>query len=129
MVRRNNVSPDINTEEDYFGINVGQPDKEKYLGILGSVVKEEDDLADGSGLAVTTIPVVVETSDDQDDQWGDGTVEIKPSDTLDEGPADAEIEEEEEEGEEPDWEAEAESLQVLDDPVRMYLRETVVSDY
>ena len=123
MVRRNNVSPDINTEEDYFGINVGQPDKEKYLGILGSVVKEEDDLADGSGMAVTTLPVPVETSDDQDDQWEDGTVEIKPSDALDDGPADAEIEEEEEEGEEPDWEAEAESLQVLDDPVRMYLRE------
>ena len=123
MVRRSNVSRDISPEEDYYEINGDQPEKEKYLGILGSVVKEDEDLAEGSGLAVTTIPVVVDTSEDQDDQWADGTVEIKTPDNLDEGPADAEIEEEEEEGEEPDWEAEAESLQVLDDPVRMYLRE------
>ena len=123
MVRRSNVSRDISSEEDYYEINGDQPEKEKFLGILGSVVKEDEDLVEGSGLAVTTIPVVVDTSEDQDDRWADGTVEIKAPASLDEGPADAEIEEEEEEGEEPDWEAEAESLQVLDDPVRMYLRE------
>ena len=90
------------------------------------MVKDDDDLVEGGGIAVATLPLVVEASDDaddQDDQWTPGRAEaISPSDTLDEGPADAEIEEEEE-GEEPDWEAEAESLQVLDDPVRMYLRE------
>ena len=121
MVRRSNVSRDINSEEDYYEINEDRTDKDKYLGILGSVVKEEDDLAEGSGIAVSTIPVVVESSDEQDEQWDGRPVELKPSDSVDEGPADAEIEEEE--GEEPDWEAEAESLQVLDDPVRMYLRE------
>ncbi len=123
MVRRSNASRDISSEEDFFEISVDQPDKDKYLGILGEVTKEEEDLVEGSGLAVATIPVVVDTSEDQDDQWADGAVEIKAPASLDEGPADAEIEEEEEEGEEPDWEAEAESLQVLDDPVRMYLRE------
>ena len=123
MVRRSNVTRGFTTDEDDYDISVDQPDKDKYLGILGEVAKEEDDLAEGSGLAVATLPVVVDTSEDQDDQWANGAVEIKAPENLDEGPADAEIEEEEEEGEEPDWEAEAESLQVLDDPVRMYLRE------
>ena len=38
MVRRSNVSRDISSEEDYYEINVDQPEKEKFLGILGSVV-------------------------------------------------------------------------------------------
>jgi len=126
MVRRNKTGQDIGAEEDLYDINAEQTDSEKFLGILGAVVKEEDELAEGGGMAVATIPLVVESpddSDDQDDQWVPGRTDaINPSGSLDEGPADAEIEEEEE-GEEPDWEAEAESLQVLDDPVRMYLRE------
>ncbi len=121
MVRRSNVSRDISPEEDYYDISEDGQDKDKFLGILGNVVKEEEDLVEGNGMAVSTaIEVVVGPADDQDDQWEDGPVAEKPADTLEEGPADAEIEEE---SEEPDWEAEAESLQVLDDPVRMYLRE------
>ncbi len=123
MVRRIKSSPDIGPEGDFFDINDDQQDKDKFLGILGSVVKEEDDLAEGSGMTVSSIPVVVDASEEQDDQWGDGEVDIKAADSLDEGPADSEIEEEEEEGGGPDWDAETESLQVLDDPVRMYLRE------
>ena len=121
MVRRSNVSRDISPEEDYYDISEDGQDKDKFLGILGNVVKEEEDLVEGNGMAVSTaIEVVVGPADDQDDQWEDSPVAEKPADTLEEGPADAEIEEE---SEEPDWEAEAESLQVLDDPVRMYLRE------
>ncbi len=126
MVRRNKTSQDIGAEEDLYDINDERSDNDKYLGILGAVVKEEDDLAEGGGMAVATIPLVVESSDDpddQDNQWVPNRPDaINTSDNLDEGPADAEIEEEEE-GDEPEWEAEAESLQVLDDPVRMYLRE------
>ena len=126
MVRRNKTSQDIGVEEDLYEINDEPSNNEKYLGILGAVVKEEDDLAEGGGMAVATIPLVVESPDDpddQDDQWAPARPDAaSPAGSLDEGPADAEIEEEEE-GEEPDWEAEAESLQVLDDPVRMYLRE------
>ncbi len=126
MVRRNKASQDIGAEEDLYDIN-DEPssDNDKYLGILGAVAKEDDELAEGGGMAVATIPLVVESPDDpddQDEQWVPGRTDpTSPSGTLDEGPADTEIEEEE--GEEPDWEAEAESLQVLDDPVRMYLRE------
>ncbi len=122
MVRRSNVSRDLSPEEDYYDINEDGQDKSKFLGILGNVVKEEEDLVEGNGMAVAAIEVVVEPSEDQDDQWEgeDGAVPAKSAGVLEEGPADAEIEEE---NEEPDWEAEADSLQVLDDPVRMYLRE------
>ena len=119
MVRRSNVSRDIASEDHYFDITEEGQDK-KFLGIIGNVVKEDDDLAEGNGIAVSPIEVVVDSTDEQDDQWEEGAVAEKPADATEEGPADAEIEEE---NEEPDWEAEAESLQVLDDPVRMYLRE------
>ena len=123
MVRRMKNDPDISADEEYYDINGEPAESEKYLGIIGNVVKDDDDLVEGGGIAVSTIPVVVESPDDQEDQWTTRPDALKTEDTLDEGPADAEIEEEEEEGDEPDWEAEAESLQVLDDPVRMYLRE------
>lgn len=120
MVRRN-ASREISPEEDYYDINEDEQNKDKFLGILGSVVKEEDeDLVEGNGMAAGAIEVVVGPAGDRDDQWEDDSAAEKPANILEEGPADAEIEGE---SEEPDWEAEAESLQVLDDPVRMYLRE------
>ncbi len=120
MVRRN-ASRDISPEEDYYDINEDTQNKDKFLGILGNVVKEEDeDLVEGNGMAAGAIEVVVGPADNRNDQWEDDSAAEKPANILEEGPADAEIEEE---SEEPDWEAEAESLQVLDDPVRMYLRE------
>ncbi len=120
MVRRN-ASRDISPEEDYYDINEDTQNKDKFLGILGNVVKEEDeDLVEGNGMAAGAIEVVVGPADNRNDQWEDDSATEKPANILEEGPADAEIEEE---SEEPDWEAEAESLQVLDDPVRMYLRE------
>ncbi len=59
----------------------------------------------------------------EEDQERDRLVETdsldeKSSEALEEGPAEADIE-----SEELDWEPETESLEVLDDPVRMYLRE------
>ena len=125
MVRRNKATQDISSEDDLYDMNEERSDSDKFLGILGTVVKDEDDLVEGSGVAVTTIPLVVESpddQDDQDDQWPTGRTDALKTVGTDDGPNDAEIEEEEE-NEEPDWEAEAESLQVLDDPVRMYLRE------
>ena len=75
MVRRNKASQDIGAEEDLYDINDEPSNNEKYLGIMGAVVKEEDDLAEGGGMAVATIPLVVESPDDpddQDDQWTPG---------------------------------------------------------
>ena len=125
MVRRSKATQDISSEDDLYDISEERSDSDKFLGILGTVVKDEDDLVEGSGVAVTTIPLVVESpddQDDQDDQWPAGRPEALKTTGTDEGPNETEIEEEEE-NDEPDWEAEAESLQVLDDPVRMYLRE------
>ncbi len=120
MVRRSKTTQDIGPEEDLYGIQQTQPETERFFSMLGVVTKEDDDLAEEPGIGVAPIPLPEDATDEQDDQWTTGrSEEMKVDDGIEEGPADAEIEEEEE----PDWEAEAESLQVLDDPVRMYLRE------
>ncbi len=121
MVRRTKVDPDIRSEDEYdYALPAGPEDKEKFLGILNNVVKEDDELAEGNGLTVGVIEVVPGAGEDQDDPWAGGAAPGKGAEALEDGPADSDIEEE---SEEPDWETEAESLQVLDDPVRMYLRE------
>ena len=51
------------------------------------------------------------------DQW-DSSSDQDPSASQEEGPNDADIE-----NEEAEWEPDTETLEVLDDPVRMYLRE------
>ena len=64
----------------------------------------------------TEIPDNTET-DPALDQW-DGSSDQDPSASQEEGPNDADIE-----NEEAEWEPDTETLEVLDDPVRMYLRE------
>ena len=57
-------------------------------------------------MAVRAVAMALETSEAREDRWEEGAVgEIK------------------EESEEADWEAAAESRQVLEDPLRLYLRE------
>ena len=126
MVRRS-----ANREaEDFYDLNEATTQsKESLLGIVipsnaGKDDEDEEDLTSGAGLPVTmTGPA--ESSEEREDGWDERPVTEKAAVEADieeeEGPADAEIEEEEKEG--PDWDAEAEALQVLDDPVRMYLRE------
>ena len=65
---------------------------------------------------INEIPDSTET-DTALDQW-DGSSDQDPSVSQEEGPNDADIE-----NEEAEWEPDTETLEVLDDPVRMYLRE------
>ena len=125
MVRRS-----ANREaEDFYDLNEATQSKESLLGIVipsnaGKDDEDEEDLTSGAGLPVT-MAVPAESPEEREDGWDERPVTEKAAVEADieeeEGPADAEIEEEEKEG--PDWDAEAEALQVLDDPVRMYLRE------
>ena len=125
MVRRN-ANPEIGSEE-VFGYD--RPERELLGGLKIKVSngdeEDEDDLAAGVGLSVSPMAAAAEGSEDQEEGGEERPAEAKAGDgdaeETEEGPADAEIEEEEKE--EPDWDTEADALQALDDPVRMYLRE------
>ena len=119
MVRRN-ASRELNPEDFLEDNEERAPDN--LLGIIGTVSPargdDDTDPVEDGPLPVMPSDVMEEPSDDSWDDAG-GDDETKTAKALEDGPADAEIEEEEE----PEWEPEAESLEVLDDPVRMYLRE------
>jgi RNA polymerase primary sigma factor len=118
MVRRN-ADRELNPE-DFVEVNDDAPGQPDLTGIIGRVENEEegDGLVDSNRLGG---PSANTEADSSQDQWDDTTKEKSPagtSETAEEGPADADIE-----NEEAEWEAETETMEVLDDPVRMYLRE------
>ena len=115
MVRRNS-SRELNPE-DFLEENEVPERPANLLGMLGMAREEDGDIV----IEESTIQRAKPGADAQspEDQWEEPTSTDKSSSVNDEeGPQDGEIEEEE-----PEWEPETESLEVLDDPVRMYLRE------
>ena len=110
MIRRNN-SRELNPE-DYLETN---EETDRILDIFRGVKEAADDeaIVGGNGISRQTTDVAVETADEQ---WDDNSAEEKSPDQSSETPGESE-------GEDPDWEPEAETVEVLDDPVRMYLRE------
>ena len=105
MIRRSSGSRANSREEDYYDSNQDGPTNENLAGLLGNAVRAEHP-DEGNATAVSAIKLAAATADHRDNRWEDGAVgEIK------------------EESEEADWEAEVESRQVLEDPLRMYLRE------
>ena len=106
MVRRSSGSRASSREEDYYDSNQDGADNDPSPGMLGNAVRDEERRIEGNARAVSAVARDLETSEAREDRWAEGPVdEIK------------------EESEEPDWEAEVESRQVLEDPLRMYLRE------
>ena len=110
MIRRND-SRELNPEE-YLETNEAT---DRILDIFRGVKEAADDAAivAGNGLSRQSTDVAVETADEQ---WDDASTEEKSPDQGTDAPSEAE-------SEDVDWEPEAETVEVLDDPVRMYLRE------
>ena len=115
VVIRRKTGQDINPEELLHGSD-GHEDSEVILGIfrempqnsvVDGLVKVDDVLPDGPS------PLLVEPLEER---WEVTSLVEKSSEAQEEPSAEAE-------DEEADWDAEAESNEVLDDPVRMYLRE------
>ena len=106
MVRRSSGSRAGSREEDYYDSNQDGADNDPSPGMLGNAVRDEERRMEGNARAVSAVAMALETSEARQDRWAEGPVdEIK------------------EESEEPDWEAAAESRPVLEDPLRLYLRE------
>jgi RNA polymerase primary sigma factor len=115
MVRRNN-GRELNPE-DFIENNEEEQSTPNILGIIGQVKgdEEEEEGIAGNGGAL----VVPSTGNGEatEDQWDDSDSDEETT-AKTEGPTETDIE-----NEDSEWEAEAESMEVLDDPVRMYLRE------
>ena len=113
MVRRSNRS-ELNPE-DLVENNEDNEGPDKLMDIIRGVNDSGDDesLAESNGV---TRPPTDARAEQADDQWDDSTAEEKPTDSATETA-------DESDNDEPDWEPETESMEVLDDPVRMYLRE------
>ena len=95
-------------------ISSSELDPEDFLHISGDT-EVRDRLVETGSLAKGPSDVEIDPSDDQGDDCGP---DEKSPERLEGAPTEAEIEEEE-----LDWEPEAGILEVLDDPVRMYLGE------
>ena len=113
MARRSKDN-DVNPEE--FLENRNEPEDREHLqeiirGVKGS--QGEDGGGDSPSIATVAREAAAEGADAQ---WDDTSQTAKASG----GPDDMAIEAE---SEEPEWEPESETTEVLDDPVRMYLRE------
>ena len=106
MARRSSGSRASSREEDYYDSNQDGADNDPSPGLLGNGSRDEERRIEGNAGAVNAVAMALETSEAREDRWVEGPVdEIK------------------EESEEPDWEAAAESRPVLEDPLRLYLRE------
>ncbi len=79
--------------------------------------QEDDSISESNGLANLPSTLVAQNTEDQ---WDGTATEEKAKDTADDASDDTSKESDKEES---DWEPETETVEVLDDPVRMYLRE------
>ncbi|MEK7814876.1 MAG: sigma-70 family RNA polymerase sigma factor, partial [Chloroflexota bacterium] len=105
--------------EEFLGLNEEESDNDKGNDIL-QVVRGAGASGEGDGVTeVDNLPPRPADSpvEPPEEQWEDPDLAEKPPGAPGEAP------EAEAEGEEAEWETGAESLEVLDDPVRMYLRE------
>jgi RNA polymerase primary sigma factor len=117
MVRRNS-GRELNPE-DFLDSNEDEAGNPNILGIIGQVPgnDEEEDGIVGSGNIILVPPTG--NDDASEDQWDEAVGDDEsPAANKEQGPADSDIE-----NEDADWESETETMEVLDDPVRMYLRE------
>ena len=113
MARRKSNS-DINPEE-FLETTEEPEDRENLMEIIRGVKGDqgEDSLAETAAIPAGVRDVA---ADSPDEQWDETSTDSKSTP----GPDAAALEQE---NEEPEWEPEPESMEVLDDPVRMYLRE------
>ena len=101
--------------EDFVDISEDTEGHDNLQGILGRVEgdQEMDRLVETGSLANGPSEVEIGPSDDQGDDRGS---DEKSPEALEAAPTEAEIEKED-----LDWEPETDILEVLDDPVRIYL--------
>ena len=113
MVRRSNRR-ELNPE-DFVETNADSEEPDKLLEIIrgANELGDDDSLSESNGIARPSSDLRVEPVDEQ---WDDASVDAKSREAVTDKPEEAE-------NEEPDWEPETDSMEVLDDPVRMYLRE------
>ena len=101
--------------EEFLDVTEESEERSKLLEIIRGVKDRQDDesLAETNGIAAVAAPLASETAEEQ---WGETGTAEKTADSTDKTNGDGD-------SEDVDWEPETETMEVLDDPVRMYLRE------
>ena len=120
MPRRRSSS--LNPEEFLEGTDEpeeGDTIVEIFRGVKAR--QEEDAASESNGISNIASTLATQI---QEEQWDSAETEDKVKDPADDGSGEPSTSSSSDsEGDDPDWEAEAETTEVLDDPVRMYLRE------
>ena len=125
MAKRRDSASEL-TPEDFLESRQDDSDSPNpILDLIRNVDTDrgDDDGADGDGMAGVRPATINETSSES--AWESTTPIDKEGDASDTNTADgpASPDASNDDDEEPEWEPETESVEVLDDPVRMYLRE------
>ncbi len=125
MAKRRDSASEL-TPEDFLESRQDDSDSPNpVLDLIRNVDTDrgDDDGADGDGMAGVRPATINETSSES--AWESTTPIDKEGDASDTNTADgpASPDASNDDDEEPEWEPETESVEVLDDPVRMYLRE------
>ena len=125
MAKRRDSASEL-TPEDFLESRQDDSDSPNpVLDLIRNVDTDrgDDDGADGDGMAGVRPATINETSSES--AWDSTTPIDKEGDAADTNTAEgtASPDASNDDDEEPEWEPETESVEVLDDPVRMYLRE------
>ena len=118
MIRRNDdreLNPEDFVDTGYRDTTEDTEEPDKLLEIFRGVKESGEDEANGESNGLVRQPSDM-AAEPVDEQWEESSSDEKSPDKSGEAAS-------EPDNEEPEWEPEAETLEVLDDPVRMYLRE------
>ena len=122
MPRRKNES-NLNPEEFLEGSEEPRDgDGDAIVEIFRGVQARQDDdsMVESNGITNLSSTMVAQNPDEQ---WDGTATDEKNKDSADDSSDDAPTASKESDKEDSDWEPETETVEVLDDPVRMYLRE------
>ena len=118
MVTRRDSSSEL-TPEDYLDAPAeATEERDPIIEIFRNVEARREDTADGEGIPIPHPGNL--SANPSEEQWDDSQAEEKEAKSTEDSAAEPDAEAENEESE---WGPEPESMEVLDDPVRMYLRE------
>ena len=115
MAPRNSSNGSPLNPEEFLETREEPEESDKLVEIFRGVKasQDEDSMGESNGGGGSSSPVATEPAEDQ---WEEPGTAKKTADGAEDASADTD-------NEETDWEPEAETTEVLDDPVRMYLRE------
>ncbi len=120
MVTRRDSSGELTPEDFMEAPADGPEERDPIIEIFRNVEARREDSVDADGMPVPHAGSLAVSPEEE--RWDDTPAAEKETPSTEDAATETEAEAESD-NEDPDWEPETESMEVLDDPVRMYLRE------